>query len=229
METQDVIDPNFKQKPIILISDEEKLQIMGNPVYFPILMSLRDGYKTVKEIEEDYIKYIEKEAKKKGYTTEEKIKLYIEKKKRSDKSLYRYVQHLIDTKFIALIGKRVALEKPMTEKLFARTAKFFFVESFYEKIFCTSQNCLVSIIQLLGLIYDVPQPEISNLEQFTSSMMDSSKKITSKLFNEKSEDFVQIVENLSLDEITAVLQTVSLIDLVANPKSYTKLLNDLDK
>ena len=53
MKTQDVIDPDFKQQPVILISNEKKLQLMANPVYFPIFMSLREGYKSVKEIEED--------------------------------------------------------------------------------------------------------------------------------------------------------------------------------
>ena len=161
METKDVIDKNFKQKPVILINDEEKLHIMSNPVYFPILMSLRDGYKTVKEIEEDYDKYREtvaaKEALKKGAKTKKEIKDYIAKQKRSDKSLYRYVQHLIKTKFVVAIGKRVALEKNMTEKLFARTAKFFFVDGFYEKSVCSEDHCIESIADLIGLVYDVPK------------------------------------------------------------------------
>ena len=43
MKTQDVMDPNFKQKPVLLIKEEEKLLIMSNPNYYPILMSLREG------------------------------------------------------------------------------------------------------------------------------------------------------------------------------------------
>ena len=74
MKTQDVMDPNFKQKPVIVIKEEEKLLIMSNPNYYPILMSLREGYKTVKEIEEDFTKFILKELKKKGITDEKKIK-----------------------------------------------------------------------------------------------------------------------------------------------------------
>ena len=64
MEPEDIIDRNFKQEPVILIKDEAKLQIMGNHVYYPIFMSLREGYKTVKEIEEDYTKLLQKQAKK---------------------------------------------------------------------------------------------------------------------------------------------------------------------
>ncbi len=228
MKTQDIIDPDFKQKPVILIKDEEKLLIMNNPNYYPILMSLREGHKTVKEIEEDYAKFIIKDLKKQGIKDEKKIKEMVSKKKRSDKSLYRYIQHLIDAGFVALVGKRIAMEKSMTEKLFARTAKFFFVESYYEKMICANQNCIESLAQLLGIIYNVPQPNKSDLKQFISLMNSSSKKITSMLFNEKSEEFVQMVDSLSLDEVTAVIQTLSIIDLANNSKKFDKLLRNIE-
>jgi len=233
METQDVIDPNFKPKPVILINDEEKLQVMSNPVNFPILMSLRDGYKTVKEIEEDYIKYLKKvapkEAKKKGYTTKKEISDYVEKRMRSDKSLYRYIKNLIDAKFVVVIGKRVALEKPMTEKLFARTAKFFFVEGFYEKSVCSEDHCIESITDLIGLVYDVPKVDKKDVKGFSNFLMESTKKITEILFGPKSEEFVKVVENLSLDEVMSVIQVLSLIELAANPKEYSQLMKAIGK
>ncbi len=229
MKTQDLIDPNFKQKPVVLIKEEAKMQIMANPIYFPILMSLRDGFKTIKEIEEEYNKFIVEDLKKQGIKDRKKIKEMVDKKKRSDKSLYRYIQHLIDADFVVLVGKRIAMEKSMTEKIFARTAKFFFVDSYYEKMICANQGCIDSLSQLLGLIYDVPPLEKTNLKQFTNLMKECSKKITSILFTKKSEEFVQIVENLSLSEITAVLQTLSIIDLVNNPKDFKKLLKSIEK
>ncbi len=229
MKTQDVIDPDFKQQPVMLISDEKKLQLMSNPVYYPIFMALREGYKTVKEIDEDYTKIIEKQARKKGVQTKKELKEIVEKQKRSGKSLYRYIQHMIDADFVVTIGKRVALDKPMTEKLFARTAKFFFVDKFYEKMLCNDTKCIESMTQLLGLIYDVPEPSKNVLEEFTGLMENSLEKISSILFGEKSEEFVQIVENLSLGEITSVLQMLGIIELVTKSKNYSKLLKSLDK
>lgn len=233
METQDVIDPNFKQKPVILIKDEEKLQIMSNPVYFPILMSLREGYKTVKEIEEDYNDYMEKiaikEAKKKGYTTKKEIDEEIEKKKRSDKSLYRYIKDLIETDFVATIGKRVALEKPMTEKLFARTAKFFFVENFYEKTECQNPKCIESIAKLVELIFNVSEVEPNEILGFSKLLVESTKKVSDILLGPKSENFVEIVEELSLEEVMTVIQMLSLIELVLNQKEYKNILDLVNK
>lgn len=229
MKTQDVIDHDFKQKPVVLIKDEKQLQLMSNPVYFPIFMSLREGYKTVKEIEEDYTKLIEKQARKKGVKNKKEFKEYVEDKKRSGKSLYRYIQHMIDADFVVTIGKRVAIDKPMTEKLFARTAKFFFVDSFYEKMLCNDSKCIESTTQLLGLIYNVPEPSKNILEEFTGLMEDSLEKISSLLFGEKSEEFVQIVENLSLGEITSTLQMLGIIELVTKSKNYSKLIKSLEK
>jgi hypothetical protein len=227
MKTQDVLDPDFKQKPVVIIKDEKKLQLMSNPNYYPILASLREGFKTVKEIEEDFIKLIKKDLKKQGLTDEKKIKEVLEKKKRSDKSLYRYIQHLIDADFVALVGKRVAMEKSLTEKLFARTARFFFVESYYEKLICADQSCIESLSRLLGVIYDVPPIDENVIKKFTSAMMKSSKEITSILFNKKSEEFVQMVDKLALDEVTAVLQTLSIINLITNSEDHSKLIESL--
>jgi len=153
----------------------------------------------------------------------------LNKKKRSDKSLYRYLQHLIDAGFVALAGKRIAMEKSMTEKLFARTAKFFFIESYYEKKVCSNQNCIESLAQLLGLVYNVSLPNKNDIKQFISLMNVSSKKITSILLDEKSEEFVKKVDKLSLNEVTAVIQTLSIIDLVTGSKKNVKLLEELEK
>lgn len=225
METQDVIDPKFKQKPVILITDEEKIQVMSNPTYFPILMSLRDGYKTVKEIEEDYTKYFYKLAIKKGYSKQEEIEEFVEENKRSDKSLYRYIKDLIKFNFVVPIGKRVALEKPMTEKLFARTAKFFFVENFYEKSECQNPKCIESISKLTELIFNVPKVDPEEIVHISNLLSDSTKKISEILFGPKSEDFVDIVEELSLDEVMIAIQMLSLIKLIANQKEYKQLLD----
>ena len=229
MKTQDVIDPDFKQQPVMLIKDEKKLQLMSNPVYYPIFMSLREGYKSVKEIEETYTSFIEKQARKKGAQTKKEFKEIVEKQKRSGKSLYRYIQHMIDADFVVTIGKRVAIDKPMTEKLFARTAKFFFVDKFYEKMLCNDSKCIESMTQLLGLIYDVPEPSKNVLEEFTGLMEDSLEKISSILFGEKSEEFVQMVETLSLGEITSILQMLGIIELVTKSKNYSKLLKSIEK
>ena len=227
-EYTDVLDKDFKPKPVVLISDEVKLKIMSKPTSFPILMSLRDGYKTVKEIEDYYKKYLEKQAKKKGMSKKE-IKKFVKEGDRSDKSFYRYVQELIKAGFIVTIGKRVALDKPMTEKLFARTADFFFVEKFYEKTSCTEPQCVESLANLAGLAYDVPPIDLKIITDFSRTFIESTKRITENLFGEKSAKFVDIVAGLNLEEVMTVIQMLSPIELISSREEYSELLKMIGK
>ncbi len=229
IETQDVPDSKYKQKPIILIKEESKLEIMSNPIYYPILASLREGPKTVWEINQDADRFIRKEAKKMGLRNEKDIKDYVAKRKRSDKSLYRYIQHLIKLDFVTVWGKRVAMEKPMTAKIFARTAKFFFVEDFYSKMICDDPNCIESMSKILSLLYDIPKPDEKHIEKFTDIMKKSFSSVTSKLFKEKPEEFVKTLEKLSVSEISDIIHILGLVELVKNSEKYSSLLESLEK
>ena len=229
MKTQDVPNSSFKQEPIILIKEDSKMEIMSNPIYYPILASLREGPKTVKEIERDSEPYFKKEAKKMGIRDEKDIEDYVAKRKRSDKSLYRYIQHLIELNFVTLWGKRVNMKNPMTEKLFARTAKFFFVEDYYDKIVCEDPNCIESMSKILSLLYNIPKPDEKYLEKFTNVMKKSFQDVTNKLFNDKPEEFVKTLDKLSVSEVKDVIQTLGIINLVKNADKYSKLLESLEK
>ena len=223
MKYQDVIDPNFKQDSVMLVSDESKLEIVTDPKYLPILESLREGYKTVKEIEKDYAHFIENEVRKHHKKNEKMIQELVEKRKRSDQSLYRYVQDLVKAGFVTCIGKRI--DKPMIEKLFARTAKLFLNEKYYEKLISSSKASIESIARLIELIYEVPKPHDELIRDYSSQMKVSFQQITKKLFKEKPEEYVKIVEKLSLQEINSVIQTISILDIVVNQAKYHKLLD----
>ena len=226
MKFQDVIDPNFKQKSVMLISDKGKLEIVTDPKYLPILESLREGYKAVKEIEKDYTKFIEREVRKNYRKDEKIIQELIEIRKPSSPSLYRYVQDLVKAGFVACIGKRI--DKPMIEKLFARTAKLFLNDTYYEKMICSSKASIESLARLIEMIYEFPKPDDEAIREYSSQMERSFQQITKTLFKEKPEEYVKIVEKLSLQEINSVLQTISILDLIINRAQYKKLLEVFD-
>ena len=226
MRDRDILNPDFKQKSVILIEDKDKLEIVTNPTYLPILESLREGYKTVKEIEKDYTKFIENEIRKYVGKDEKKIRELVEKRKRSDKSIYRYIQDLVKAGFVVMVGKRI--DKPMIEKLFARTAKLFLNERYYEKLICTSKEGIESLSSLIELVFGISKPDFNFVKEFISQMENSFRKTTNKLFREKSEEYVRIVENLSLQDVNAVLQTICVLDLITNQDNYKRLLSSID-
>ena len=222
-------NPKYKEEPIILVKDQKKLEIMKNPVYYPIIAMLREGPMTVEEMEKKYLEFVIKDAKKQGIKGKKEIEEYVEKNKRSSKSLYRYVQHLMDLNFVALYGKIISEENPMPTKLFARTAKFFFVDDYFAKVVCEEPHCTKSMKEILSLIYNIPEPDDNNVIEFTSALKDSFRRITSILLKDKPEEFVNLVDDLSLTEITDVIQILSLMDLVKNSEKFSKLLDDLKK
>ncbi|MFW9852729.1 MAG: hypothetical protein ACFFDS_07300, partial [Candidatus Thorarchaeota archaeon] len=148
------------------------------------------------------------------------------KRKPSGPSLYRYVQDLVKAGFVSCIGKRI--DKPMIEKLFARTAKLFLNDKYYEKLISSSKPSIGSIARLIELIYEIPKPDDEVVREYSSQMKVSFQQITKKLFKEKSEEYVKIVEKLSLQEINSVLQTISILDLIVNRAQYKRLLEVLD-
>ena len=227
MEVKEVIDPDFEQKSVILIEGKSKLEIITSPIYLPILESLREGYKTVKEIEKDYAKFVETEIRKHIKKDEKKIQELVEKRKRSDKSLYRYIQDLVKAGFVTVVGKRI--DKPMIEKLFARTAKLFLNDKYYEKLICTSEEGIESISRLIELVYVIQKPEYNSVKNFISQMEVSFMNITNKLFQEYPEEYVKIVEKLSLQDVNAVLQTICIVDLITKQDNYKKLLSSINQ
>jgi len=117
----------------------------------------------------------------------------------------------------------------MIEKLFARTAKLFLNDKYYEKMMCSSKASIESLARLIELIYEIPRPDNEIIREYSSQMKVSFQQITKKLFKEKSQEYVKIVEKLSLKEINSVLQTISILDLIVNQVKYKKLLAILEK
>ncbi len=226
MKVKDVIDPNFKQKSVILVEDKRRLDTVTNPIYLPILESLREGYKTVKEIEQDYANFIEVQVRKQIKKDEKKVQELVKQRMRSDKSLYRYIQDLIKAGFVVMVGKRI--DKPMIEKLYARTAKLFLNDTYYEKLICTSDAGIESLSSLIKLVYGISKPDFNFVKEFLSQMEVSFKETTDKLFKEKPEEYVEIVEKLSLKDVNAVLQTICIVDLINNQDNYKKLLSSIE-
>lgn len=97
---KDIIE--FKPALMKVIQDEETAKMVMDDLYFPILIVLRKGPMTVKEIEVEYNE--------------------IAKNKKSDKTIYRYLKTLQEFDLIRAAGQRVVLGKTATETLFSRSA-----------------------------------------------------------------------------------------------------------
>ena len=115
----DQIFANYKQESVKFVVDKEANKLLNNPIYRPILLILREGIKTAEEIQEV-------------------IKTKEELQKPSLKTIYRHLKALTAADLVVEAGVRKIYKSgeekpPTTQRLFARTAKFFYLSGSTEE------------------------------------------------------------------------------------------------
>lgn len=185
MSYQDIIEE--EQVSVLNVDYEEKVKKLYNPLYMPIIKILREGYRTFKEIKEEYTKYASTVP--------------------PDKTLYRHLNTLKEAGLVFEIGKRVYKGKSMTEKLFARTAKFFYTtgkaegEDFTERI--RKQSKLLS--KLFVLTKGTKEEHAECIETFLKNQYSRNLGILDELFSKYPEEVAEIAGNLPHDDLQAVV------------------------
>lgn len=91
-----------------VIRDEALLDLFRDPTLKPIIRTLREGPKTIKEILHYYND--------------------VSDKPKSDKTMYRYVKKLEEHGLVKQSGHRVYTGRNINEILYSRTAKIFYIE-----------------------------------------------------------------------------------------------------
>lgn len=196
MSYQDIIEE--KQVSVINLSDEEKIKRLHNPLYMPIIKILREGYKTFKEIKNEYTKY--------------------DSTVPPDKTLYRHLNSLKDAGLVFEIGKRVYKGKSMTEKLFARTAKFFYTtgsakdEKYKKRI--KKESELLS--KIFSLTIGADKTSAACIESFLSIQTERNLKCIDDLFTKYPDEVAEIAGNIPHDELQALVEDYVHINTLLN-------------
>jgi len=121
LDYQDVI--TYQEDTVKVITTEQK-ESYSDDRLLTIIVALRKGPMTVRDLEEEYNKIIEKQIDKMDLTKKEKQEL-IEKSKRKGKTLYKYLDLLMKNGLVVEAGRRIRPGQTATETLYGRTAKLF--------------------------------------------------------------------------------------------------------
>lgn len=196
MSYQDIIEE--KQVSVLNLDYEDKVKKLYNPLYMPIIKILREGYRTFKEIKEEYTKY--------GSAVP------------PDKTLYRHLNSLKEAGLIIEIGKRVYKGKSMTEKLFARTAKFFHTtgkpEGKEHADRVKKQAILLS--KFFALTRDVKEDSMGCIEEFLTKQYKRNLEVIDDLFTNFPDEVAEIAGNLPHDDLQAVVEEYTHISIILN-------------
>ncbi|MHA1408572.1 MAG: hypothetical protein ACTSSG_14495 [Candidatus Heimdallarchaeaceae archaeon] len=206
MEMQDFI--NFEPKPILFIKEPAQMDVLFNSNYEPIIITLREGHLTFKEIVERYSELSERE--------------------RSDVSIHRYLKELIDFGLVIESGQRFTTGKTVTEKLYSRTAKIFFPlktpESYWKE---ERGNVLLSkITEVLRILFNDSKPSVRCVKKMISTVEFKTNTILANMLEENYEEISKVFEGLSFSELNILFNFVSSIILLKSPELYEKLLTD---
>lgn len=200
MEHTDLLD--YEPKPLIIFEDENTLTLLRNPLYIPIVSILRNGPKTLKEIKEEYKKQTDKIP--------------------ADKSLYRHLKILKDAGIITEAGRRVYTNQTLTEKLFGRTAYFFYTRPNREN--ATSSEMLEKHSTLLSKIFQLSiegsKPTPKGLLEIINKINLSSQKSHDELFGDHAEELVEIFEGVSTEDLRRVIDYYWIIRLLLEKSDF---------
>ena len=220
MSSRDIID--FNQASVKFIKDDETIKSLTNPIYRPILLILREGIKTAEEIEEEL-------------RSKDKYK-DISGKTPSLKTIYRHLKALSDVDLVIQAGVRIIDRKeeekpPVTQKLFARTAKFFYLDSKSKK---TSepkniQKRVKIITELFALTQKLDKSANEKLKDILTEIYSKTTKESDKLFKEFPEELAEIAGNLPLDELQLLLEDYMILKIIQQSSEFEKRLKEILK
>lgn len=209
---QDITD--YKPEIVKFFKDPSIIEISRNPLYTPILSILRGGIKTLKEIKEEY----------KEHSFKKEIP--------SDKSLYRHLKHLKEMGLIAEVGKRVYTEQIMTEKLFGRTAIFFYLRDDDEEFDIQSRENKRRA-EILSKVFeqtlDISQPSVDCILRIMQKISDIYTESHAFLFEEHIEKIAKLLGGIHLEDLRSVVQIFVYIKILQNASKFEKDLKECSK
>jgi hypothetical protein len=155
---QDLV--TYTAPPVKVIRDSEVINLFYIPNYYVIIIALRQGPMTVRDLEQAFK---ERAKKHKGLQA------------RSDKSIYRYLKELENAGLVVPAGQRVVSGKMVTETLFARTGQIFLLFRTKPDWWLSKEGAAVAkrIGRLLTFLLDGEMPPIRDLQNLLMQFEES--------------------------------------------------------
>jgi len=201
MAYRDIVD--FQQESVKFIEDEKAIKLLKNELYQPILLILREGLKTVHEIEEEYKKY--------------------SKKTPNIKSLYRHIKTLTDAGLIVEAGVRSYTKSTATKNLYGRTAKFFYLSQWPDKwleSILDSRN-IKAVANIIQLTHN-KKPSIRSLTNLVKKLNSCQITGIEHIFRKFPNELVEIMGDLPIEDVERILEVYSSLNILLSRAEYEK-------
>ena len=208
MKFKDIVD--YNPELVLITTDEDKVEILRNPLYLPILSILREGYKSLKQIQENYKEYSDKESVP------------------SIKSLYRHMKHLKDAGLVSVVGKRIYDDQTKDETLFGRTAIFFYMRDDVERDIQDDKfkGQTKILADLLKITLDISQPTSECISDLVKKIREVFTEGHDLLFGKNIEKIAPILTQQPLEDLRTLVYDYCLITLLLRSQEFEKNLKN---
>ena len=207
-EYQDFI--TFEPEPVRVIQDEEQITYMEDSSIEPVIILLRDGHFTMKEIESRYNEMVDKADHK------------------SDMSVYRYVKRLEEYNLVVQSGQRVVIGKTATETLYSRTAKVFYPVIKSEAYWNTREmREIIEILRILiGLYTKKEKPSKECVKAMLTNIEANAVLELNSLLEQDNEEIIELLKSYKFNEINRIFEIFEVMILLFNSEFYPEAFKE---
>ncbi len=218
MGHKDSIYENYVQKGVWVVEDKHLLDLLTDSAYSPIINLLRERPLTIKELTKKYNEIVKEKAVKLNIP----LDAFEKKMKRSEKSIYRYVNDLIDANLVVVAGRRIIADRTASENLYGRTAKIFLMKNLSDDYWDKeeAQPFLDKIARLLAVVLDKPVPSTKCLAEVLNKLDTNRLRDVYKGLEEKYDVVAEILLDATIKEGNRILDTVGMLMRIWNCDEY---------
>jgi len=164
-----------------------------------------------------------------GYMSVEELEALFRKtgKKKSDKSIYRYLKRLEDAGLVVQAGKRVFpkdKKRLKTQTLYMRTAKVFLPIAKPDEETCKDDPQKEKMIQAAGFIIgkhlSASLTSVQCLDEFITRIRLRETEIGQRIFRDADDEIAGLVGGLDWDHINSLLYVVTLLILLTEKADW---------
>ncbi len=217
MSAQNFID--FEPAAIKIVRDREVYNILFDSVYEPIIIILREGPMTIEEITIRYNQYVEIQGQTKNLDSDA-----IEKSKKSEMTIYRYVKDLEkeNVNLVTQAGRRIEKGKTTAKALYSRTAKLFYpslksADYWGDETADKFVEVQASLLQLYLKNTKISKPL---LKELLKNLDNDRSEVGAKVFEENNEVVSEIIKDLPFKQVDKHLSQLNLLIMLFESEKY---------
>lgn len=199
--------------------EEEFIKKLDELIKFQeYVVKLKENVKTKKELDDEDKIQLKKKAK----------IFLIEKNKRSDKTIYRYLKDLTSLGLVAQAGQRVVFGKTATESLFCRTAKIFLLrlEDVKWGDCDESRDMLDKLSQVFALTYNIKPIPVDCLSKLLGRIDDVTGDKFLKMAEDHNNELSDLIRDTSFKQFEKIMHVMNNLTLIMNADSFKEELDE---